>query len=438
MPAIAVVGAQWGDEAKGHIIDLLAGRASLVVRCQGGPNAGHTVVTERGTFRLHLVPCGALRPGVRSVIGHGVVVDPFGLLEELDTLAAAGVDLSSLLLSERAHLIMPYHRRLDLLEESARGEAAIGTTGRGIGPAYADKAARAGLRVCDALSPSGRKELQRAAQRARRLIGSFDDGAPGAPDAPNPNTDPVDPVEEVDRYVEALERLRPYVGDALTVVHDALDRGETVLLEGAQAALLDLDAGAYPFVTSSCTTVAGALAGSGIPPSALTGTIGVYKAYPTRVGMGPFPSEMDAETGSRVREIGHEYGATTGRPRRCGWFDAVMARYSARLNGYSAVALTHLDVFDTFPTLRLCTGYRLRGERIDRVPPLAADLAACEPIYEEMPGWRQSTAGARRAEDLPRAAGAFIARVEELVGVPVAIVTVGPERDEAVSLRPLL
>lgn len=430
MPAIAVVGAQWGDEAKGHIIDLLAERASLVVRCQGGPNAGHTVVTAQGTFRLHLVPCGALRPGVRSVIGHGVVVDPFGLLDELDTLAVAGVDASALVLSERAHLITPYHRQLDVLEERARGEALIGTTGRGIGPAYADKASRTGLRVCDALSPTGRQELRRAARRAARLIGSFDDGMTTEAE--------TSPVEDVDRYIEALERLRPYVGDALTIVHDALDRGETILLEGAQAALLDLDTGTYPFVTSSCTLVAGALAGAGVPPSALVGAVGVYKAYPTRVGTGPFPSEMDHATGDLTREIGHEYGATTGRPRRCGWFDAVTARYSARLNGYSAVALTHLDVFDTFPTLRLCTGYRLRGAVIDRVPPLAADLAACEPIYEELPGWLTPTTGARAVEDLPDAARAYIARVEQLVGVPVALVTVGPERDEAVHLRPLL
>ncbi len=430
MPAIAVVGAQWGDEAKGHIIDLLAARASLVVRCQGGPNAGHTVVTAQGTFRLHLVPCGALRPGVRSVIGHGVVVDPFGLLDELDTLAAAGVDPSALVLSERAHLIAPYHRQLDVLEERARGEAMIGTTGRGIGPAYADKASRTGLRVCDALSPSGRQELRRAARHAERLIHGFDDGT--AIDAE------TSPSEDVDRYLEALERLRPYVGDTLTIVHDALDRGGTILLEGAQAALLDLDTGTYPFVTSSCTLVAGALAGAGVPPSALAATVGVYKTYPTRVGTGPFPSEMDGATGDLTREIGHEYGATTGRPRRCGWFDAVTARYSARLNGYSAVALTHLDVFDTFPTLRLCTGYRLRGAVIDRVPPLAADLAACEPIYEEVEGWRVPTNSARAVEDLPDAARAYIARVEELVGVPVALVTVGPERDEVVWLRPLL
>jgi len=433
MPAIAVVGAQWGDEAKGHIIDLLAERASLVVRCQGGPNAGHTVVTAQGTFRLHLVPCGALRPGVRSVIGHGVVVDPFGLLDELDTLAAAGVDPGALVLSERAQLIMPYHRRVDVLEERARGEAMIGTTGRGIGPAYADKASRAGLRVCDALGPSGRKELQRAALRGERLIRGFDDGAMGGEDAPA-----AAPREDIDSYIAAVERLRPYVGDALAVVHEALDRGETILLEGAQAALLDLDTGTYPFVTSSCTLVAGALAGAGVPPSALAATVGVYKAYPTRVGTGPFPSEMDPATGDRVREIGHEYGATTGRPRRCGWFDAVTARYSARLNGYSAVALTHLDVFDTFPTLRLCTGYRLRGETIHRVPALAADLASCEPIYEEAPGWRAPTTGARRPEELPDAARAYIARIEELVGVPVALVTVGPERDEAIELRPLL
>jgi len=317
-----------------------------------------------------------------------------------------------------------------VLEERARGEALIGTTGRGIGPAYADKASRTGLRVCDALSPTGRHELRRAARRAARLIGSFDDGMTTEAE--------TSPVEDVDRYIEALERLRPYVGDALTIVHDALDRGETILLEGAQAALLDLDTGTYPFVTSSCTLVAGALAGAGVPPSALTGAVGVYKAYPTRVGTGPFPSEMDRATGDLTREIGHEYGATTGRPRRCGWFDAVTARYSARLNGYSAVALTHLDVFDTFPTLRLCTGYRLRGAVIDRVPPLAIDLAACEPIYEELPGWLTPTTGARAVEDLPDAARVYIARVEQLVGVPVALVTVGPERDEAVHLRPLL
>ena len=425
MPAVAVVGAQWGDEAKGHVIDLLAGRAALVVRCQGGPNAGHTVVTDGGTYRLHMVPCGALHPGVRSVIGHGVVVDPIGLLEELDTLASAGVDPSTVLLSERAHLIMPYHRQLDLLEERARGEGMIGTTGRGIGPAYADKASRAGLRLCDALSAGGRNRLLTAARRGERLVRAFDG-------------DPGDPNETADTYMAALERLRPHVGDALTVVHEVLERGDTVLLEGAQAALLDLDTGTYPFVTSSCTLVAGVLAGAGIPPAALTGCIGVYKAYPTRVGSGPFPSEMDAATASEVREIGHEYGATTGRPRRCGWFDAVTARYSARLNGYSAVALTHLDVFDTLPAIRVCTGYRLRGASLDRVPSLATDLAACEPVWEELPGWLQSTADARTFDDLPPAARAYVACVEELVGVPVALVTVGPHRDAAIELQPLL
>jgi len=425
MPAVAVVGAQWGDEAKGHVIDLLAGRAALVVRCQGGPNAGHTVVTDGGTYRLHMVPCGALHPGVRSVIGHGVVVDPIGLLEELDTLASAGIDPSTVLLSERAHLIMPYHRQLDLLEERARGEGMIGTTGRGIGPAYADKASRAGLRLCDVLNGGGRAALRAAARRGARLVRASDG-------------EPCNPDEAADTYMAALERLRPHVGDTLTVVHEALERGDTVLLEGAQAALLDLDAGTYPFVTSSCTLVAGVLAGAGIPPSALTGCIGVYKAYPTRVGSGPFPSEMGPATASEVREIGHEYGATTGRPRRCGWFDAVTARYSARLNGYSAVALTHLDVFDTLPTVRVCTGYRLRGVPLDRVPSLATDLAACEPVWEDLPGWLQSTADARGRDDLPPAALAYVKRVEELVGVRVALVTVGTHRDAAIELRPLL
>ncbi len=425
MPAIAVIGAQWGDEAKGRVIDLIADRAALVVRCQGGPNAGHTVVTEAGTFRLHLVPSGALRPGVRSVIGHGVVVDPLGLLDEIDTLKAAGVDPAALLLSERAHLIMPYHRQIDKLEECARGEAQIGTTGRGIGPTYADKAARSGLRVCDVLDRSGREALLAAAQRAARTLRAFDQEAP-------------DPSETADQYIDALERLRPIVGDALGAVHDALDRGETIILEGAQGAMLDLDTGTYPYVTSSCTLTAGALAGSGVPPAALGGCIGVYKAYPTRVGTGPFPSEMDDEIGGRVREIGHEYGATTGRPRRCGWFDAVTARYSARLNGYTALALTHLDVFDTLPVLRLCAGYRVGGERVDRVPPLASALAQCEPIYEEMPGWGCSTEHARTPADLPAEAHAYIARIADLVGVPVALVTVGPRREEAITLRPLL
>ncbi len=425
MPAVAVVGAQWGDEAKGRVIDLLAERAALVVRCQGGPNAGHTVVTDRGTFRLHLVPSGALRPGVRPVIAHGVVVDPVGLLEEIETLQQGGVDVSSLLLSERAQLIMPYHRQLDLLEEEARGEARIGTTGRGVGPAYADKAARTGLRICDVLAPSGRAALQTAARRAARLLRAFDAEAPP-------------PDEAADECLDALERLRPYIGDALSVVHDALDRGELVLLEGAQAALLDLDTGTYPYVTSSCTLAAGALAGSGVPPLALQGCIGVYKAYPTRVGTGPFPSEMEPAIGAEVREIGHEYGATTGRPRRCGWFDAVTARYSMRLNGYSALALTHLDVYDTLDTLRICTGYRLHGAEMDETPPLASSLAACEPIYEEVQGWRESTRAARSPDELPAVARAYIARVEDLVGVPVALVTVGPHRDESVQLRPLL
>ncbi len=424
MPAIAVVGAQWGDEAKGRVIDVLAERATLVVRCQGGPNAGHTVVTDAGTFRLHLVPSGALRPGVRSLIGHGVAVDPVGLLDELETLQAAGVDTSTLLLSERAHLIMPYHRQLDELEEEARGEAQIGTTRRGVGPAYTDKAARSGLRVRDVLDHSGPAAVRAATRRASRLLRAY-----GAAE--------VDQAA-VDRYVEALERLRPQVGDALAVVHDALERGETILLEGAQAAMLDLDTGTYPYVTSSCTLVAGALAGSGVPPSALAGCIGVYKAYPTRVGTGPFPSEMDPATGARVREIGHEYGATTGRPRRCGWFDAVTACHSARLNGYSALALTHLDVFDTLPVVRICTGYRLQGQEIDRVPASAADLASCEPIYEDLAGWEQPTTGLRDAAALPAAARAYIARVAEIVGVPVALVTVGPRRDEAINLQPLL
>ncbi len=421
MPAIAIVGAQWGDEAKGHVIDELAERSHMVVRCQGGPNAGHTVITGAGTFRLHLVPC-ALRPGVRPVIAHGVAVDPVGLLEEIETLQAAGIDLSSLLLSERAHLILPYHRQLDALEEHLLGEAQIGTTRRGIGPVYADKAARRGVRVCDALSAAGRKIVRQAVQRASRLLEFYGEPAP-------------DVDATVDACLEAVERLRPWVGDALDAVHTALARGETILLEGAQAALLDLDTGTYPYVTSSCTLVAGVLAGSGVPPAQLAGCVGVYKAFPTRVGSWPFPSEMETEVGNRVREVGQEYGATTGRPRRCGWFDSVTARHSARLNGYTALALTKLDVFDALPTIRICTAYRLNGAIIDRVPALAADLALCEPIYEELPGWQRPTTHARSLADLPPAARAYVERIEQIVGVPVARITVGPKRDEAVVVR---
>jgi adenylosuccinate synthase len=361
---------------------------------------------------------------VRSIIGHGVVVDPIGLLDELETLRAAGVDTESVVLSERAHLIMPFHRQIDLLEEKARGESLIGTTGRGIGPTYADKASRTGLRVCDVLGGSGRVALRSVAQRAVRVLQTYE-----AAD--------VSAEEIATDYLDAVERLRPIVGDTLAMVHDALERDETILLEGAQGALLDLDTGTYPYVTSSCTLAAGALAGSGVPPSELAGCIGVYKAYPTRVGTGPFPSEMAPDIDAEVREIGHEYGATTGRPRRCGWFDAVTARHSARLNGYSGLVVTHLDVFDTLPTLRICTGYRLRGSVVDRVPALASDLAACEPIYEELPGWRQSTAAIREPKDLPAAAHSYVERIQECVGVPVALVTVGARRDEAIYLRPL-
>ncbi len=421
MTATAVVGAQWGDEGKGRIVDYLAQRADMVIRFQGGDNAGHTVINEHGTFRLHIVPSGIFNPATQCIVGPGTVVNPDTLLAEMSELAAAGLDTGNLWLAERAHLILPYHRLLDGLEESARGGRQIGTTRRGIGPAYADKAARAGVRLGD---------LRRPAYLAERLAATL----------PQKNRTLAhfgQPALVLDDLLAQAEAWRKALGDrivdTLPPVRDAARRGAAILLEGQLGVMRDLDWGTYPFVTSSNPIAGGACVGAGLPPAAITRIIGVAKAYCTAVGAGPFPSELHDEVGARLREVGQEYGATTGRPRRCGWFDAVAMAYAAWLNGFTGLAITKLDVLDGLPELKICTGYRLDDEIIARVPD-TPDLARVEPVYETWPGWQISTRDARSWDALPEQARAYLNRLAELAGVPIAYVSVGPERDQLIAM----
>lgn len=421
MTVTAVVGAQWGDEGKGRIVDSLAQRADMVIRFQGGDNAGHTVVNDRGTFRLHLVPSGIFNPATQCIIGPGTVVNPDTLLAELAELAAAGVDTGNLWLSERAHVVLPYHRLLDGLEESARGGQQIGTTRRGIGPAYADKAARAGVRLGDLLRPAYLRERLAASLAQKNLTLAHFGQPPLALD---------DLLAQAEAWRAALAER---IVDTLPLVQAAVRAGRTVLLEGQLGVMRDLDWGTYPFVTSSNPIAGGAAAGAGLPPWAITEVIGVVKAYCTAVGAGPFPTELHDEIGARLREVGGEYGATTGRPRRCGWLDGVALPYAAWLNGFTGLAITKLDVLDGLSELKICTGYRLDGQIIARVPhPL--DFQRCEPIYETWPGWDRPTRDARTWEDLPPEARAYLQRISELAGVPIRYVSVGAERDRLIVL----
>jgi adenylosuccinate synthase len=414
---IAVLGAQWGDEGKGKIVDLLTPHFSVVARYQGGHNAGHTVYVNGKKFVLHLIPSGILHEGVLCVIGNGVVVDPQALFTEIDELAGLGIDVGDrLLISEKAHLILPYHRELDILSEARRGERKIGTTSRGIGPAYEDKIGRRGIRLCDLADTQALADEVRENVSARNQI--IKDSK----------------MEWRAVYEQLLEqgaRMRRWAGDVSLVLDQAMRDGKRILIEGAQGTMLDIDHGTYPFVTSSNASIGGACTGLGIPPKAVHGVLGVAKAYTTRVGEGPLPTELFGELGSRLRESGQEYGASTGRPRRCGWYDAVAVRYAVRVNGIDALALTKLDVLDGLESIDICTGYSIGGRTVTEFP---ADLNAgpCTPVYETWPGWSAPTKGATRFEDLPGEARRYIARLEEVSGVPVAIVSTGSDRAETI------
>jgi adenylosuccinate synthase len=410
MPVTAVVGGHWGDEGKGKVVDALAARADMVVRFNGGNNAGHTIVTAHGVLRLHLVPSGICHPSVECVIGPGVVVDPIALFEELDMLKAAGVSTVRLRVSDRAHLVFPFHVELDETAEVARGTKAHGTTRRGIWPAYADKAARTGIRAGDLLEPTFLWDrLAEVAGRASALLGRT-----------------VTPGELWHLCDEWSDRLLPYVVDTHPLVQAALRRDDAILLEGQLGVMRDLDWGSYPYVTSSTCLAGGACAGAGIPPQRIGRVIGVTKAYTTAVGAGPMPTELTDGLGARLRELGQEYGASTGRPRRCGWFDGVAARYAAEVSGFTDLAVMKLDVLDGFDVVKVCVGYRDGARVLDTVPHTAV-LARVAPVYETVPGWR-TTSDARTLADLPDEARAFLDLVERVTGVPVSMVGVGRER----------
>ncbi len=426
MPVIALIGAQWGDEGKGHLVDLLAGKARLVARYSGGNNAGHTVVNHLGTFKLHLIPSGIFDPAIVNVIGPGVVVNPEVLLNEIRDLQARGVSTAKLFVSERAHVIMPYHIMLDQLQEEARGEGRIGTTGRGIGPAFADKMSRTGIRMADLLHEETLlHRLRVVLEEKNRLLTRIY------------NAKPLSLHDTYLRYLEYGRRLAEHISDVHPIINRAIEKDLPVLLEGAQGALLDVDHGTYPYVTSSPPGAAGACQGAGIGPTRLNAVVGVLKAYTTRVGEGPFPTEVHGAEADELRQIGTpwaEVGTTTGRLRRVGWFDAVLARYAAQINGIDTIAITKLDVLDNLPTIKICVGYRLNETHLEYPPATVAVLERCEPIYEELPGWRVSTRDARHFQDLPEAAQAYVARICQLVGARLGLVSVGPSREQVIQV----
>ncbi len=420
---LVVVGAQWGDEGKGKIVDVLAGEADVVARYQGGANAGHTVHVGGEEFILHQIPSGILHEGKRCLLGNGVVLDLEQFFSELDGLIARGIDAESKVgVSGRAHLLLEYHKRLDQVSELARGSDAIGTTRKGIGPAYEDKVARRGIRVADL----------RVADRARELI--FEAATQANERLRAAGAETVDPARVADDVLAVRERLLPLVTDVGREITRSIAEGRRILLEGAQGALLDVDHGTYPYVTSSTTTAAGAATGTGIGPTAIDAALGVVKAYTTRVGSGPLPTEIHGPLGDRLRDLGGEYGATTGRPRRCGWFDGVVVRYAARVNGLTGLALTKLDVLDTFEEIQIATGYRIEDVVLDDFPEDLTLLSQAEPVYETLPGWNTSTEGARSLEELPGAARDYLRRIEEITGVPIWYVSVGTRREQIIHV----
>lgn len=425
MPVVIVVGAQWGDEGKGKIVDYLTRKATMVARYQGGHNAGHTVVIKDKKYVLHLIPSGILHKGTTCIIGNGVVVEPAALIGEIEGLREQGITVNeNLLLSKNAHLIMPYHIALDKASEVSRGKKSIGTTGRGIGPAYVDKMARSGIRVGELLTPElFMEKLEVNVRQANILLKNLY------------NHKGFSAKKIFTEYMGYAKKLARHVADTDLIINRAIAAKKNVLLEGAQGTLLDIDHGTYPFVTSSSAVAGGACTGLGIGPTKISKAIGIVKAYTTRVGSGPFPTELNDSTGELIREKGGEFGATTGRPRRCGWLDTVILRHSAMINGLTGIAITKLDILDGFKTLKICTGYRYKGKLIKEMPKELGIFDKCIPVYEEMEGWKESTLGVKKFSGLPRQARAYIRRIEELVGVRADVISTGQKRDELITVR---
>ncbi len=421
MSGTLVCGAQWGDEGKGRFVDYLAETADMVIRYQGGNNAGHTVITGGVTYKLHLIPSGILYKNKTCIIGNGLVVDPKSLLDEIEMLREHGIDTSCLCLSDRAHVLMPYHRLMDELNEEQLGDDKIGTTKKGIGPAYTDKTSRIGIRFCDMLDTEDFKALvkKRTAEKNEIITKIY-------------GYDPVDADAIIREYTEYAEKLRPYIKDTALMIYEAYAAGKSLLFEGAQGMLLDLDFGTYPYVTSSHPTSGGVFSGAGIGPRALTEIVGVVKAYSTRVGEGPFTSELIDATGDMIREKGHEYGTTTGRPRRCGWLDLVTVAYAARINGITQIALSRMDTLGGFDEVKICVGYQFEGKTIKNYPASLKDVAKCEPMYETFKGWDANLSHIRKFEELPEAAQVYVRFIEDYLNVPVTMIGVGPQREECI------
>ncbi|RKD22211.1 Adenylosuccinate synthetase [Caminicella sporogenes DSM 14501] len=421
MSTVVIVGAQWGDEGKGKIIDFLASEADVVVRGQGGNNAGHTVVVGDKKYALHLIPSGILYSETINVIGNGVVFDPEGFLNEVEKLEKEGISTKNIKISDRVHVIFPYHKLLDELAENARGDKKIGTTKKGIGPCYMDKVERSGIRICDMMDKEEfiekvTKQIERKNEIIQKIYGGK----------------PVNKDEIINKYLEYAEKIRPYVADTSVIVYESIKQNKKVLFEGAQGTFLDIDLGTYPYVTSSHPTSGGFAVGSGIGPNMIEEVLGIAKAYTTRVGKGPFVTEQDNEIGDRIRIQGNEFGTTTGRPRRCGWLDAVMLKYSARVNGMTSLALMLLDVLTGFEKIKICTAYKFKGELIKDFPASLKTLSECEPVYEELDGWNEDITSAATFEELPVNAQKYINKIEELVEIPVKIISVGPKRSQTI------
>jgi adenylosuccinate synthase len=421
---VVVIGAQWGDEGKGKVTDLLSRSADVVVRYQGGVNAGHTVVVQGQTFKLHLIPSGILYPNTECIIGSGTVIDPQVLIEELDRLENLGISTQNLYISQTAHVTMPYHRLIDRASEERRGTHKIGTTGRGIGPTYADKSERTGIRVLDLMDPDAlRKQLNWTIIHKNVILEKLYE------------LPPLDPEAVIDEYLGYAERLRSHVVDSSLKIYDAIQKRRNILFEGAQGTLLDLDHGTYPYVTSSNPVAGGACVGAGVGPTAIDRVIGVAKAYTTRVGEGPFPTEIDGELGELLCDRGAEFGTTTGRRRRCGWFDAVIGRYAVRINGLDCLAITKLDVLDTLAEIKVCVAYEIDGQRCQEFPSSSRLFSRCRPIYKTLPGWQRSTAHCRSLEDLPKQALDYLKFLAELMSVPIALVSLGASRDQTIIVE---